>query len=109
MLTSRAQQHAVSAAAGVSARHLAAVAPNTQHWHSRCKQRMQHASSGSPWFQPRRTMSISAMFGGFKWPFGSSGGDTKGGKYDDILKAASESGYTNSCLAKPMTLAKAVF
>eukprot|EP00775_Hariotina_reticulata_P010555 gene10555-10715_t len=28
------------------------------------------------------------MFGGFKWPFGSSDGDTKGGKYDDILKAA---------------------
>jgi len=36
------------------------------------------------------------MFGGFKWPFGSSDGDTKGGKYDDILKAASESLY--SCI-----------
>lgn len=42
--------------------------------------------AGGAFQQPRRSFSVAAMFG-FKWPFGGSE-ESKGGKYDDILKSA---------------------
>jgi hypothetical protein len=42
--------------------------------------------AGGALHQPRRSFSVAAMFG-FKWPFGGSD-ESKGGKYEDILKSA---------------------